>query len=187
MIETKRLILRHFIEEDIETVWKWKNDSGLSLYERSDPYAAMSRNEIRDNYIGNKDVYAIYLKGDPHKLIGEASFWFPNTFSSSTVEVGISVSEGAYREKGFGTEVSLAIGRKIFNNPKIHKIVLCVGGHNHHSKSPLGKMVKQEGVIRKDRFIDGEYYDTYVFGLLRDEFNTLINRVYRKETEDVKE
>ena len=187
MIETKKLILRRFIEEDIETVWRWKNDSGLSLYESSDPYATMSKNEIMDTYIGNRDLYAICLKGDSPKLIGEASFWFPNTLSTSTVEVGISISEGTYREKGFGAEISLAVGRKIFNNPKIHKIVLCVGGHNHHSKLPLEKMVKLEGIIRKDRYIDGEYYDTYVFGLLREEFNTLVNRVERKGTVNVKE
>src|SRR5687768_16443752 len=106
MIETKKMILRRFIEEDIDIVWRWKNDSNLSFYESSDPYASMSKNEIKDIYVGNKDLYAICLKGDPPKLIGEASFWFPNSFSASTVEVGISISEEAYREKGFGAEIS---------------------------------------------------------------------------------
>lgn len=180
MFETRKLILREFNEQDIDIIWKWKNDPSLTLYESSNPYPKMNKEEIRKNYLNDKRLYAVCIKELENKLIGEASYWYPDVFIESTVEMGVSISEEAYRNMGYGAECSLALSQIIFNNPNIHKLIMCIGSHNNNSKSPVGKLAVCEGVLKDDRFIDGQYYNTYIYGVLRSEYETIMNRLQQR-------
>lgn len=171
MIRGKNVLLRSFELEDFDKVWSWLNDSDTMLYASSNPYLVVPKDQLIKNYMNpvNKKIYAVCtIEGE---LIGEASYWVPNHLFQSTVEIGAIIGNKGNRSVGYGFETAILLGEIIFNKLNIHRITMCISDHNYFSKLPLEKSwVKKEGTIRRERYIDGKYYDTIIYGLLRNEF-----------------
>lgn len=72
---------------------------------------------------------------------------------------------------GYGAEaVSLVVDYvfRTYDHPAVGAVAY---DYNHASRGLLESLgFEEEGRIRKDRFIDGEYRDTYLYGLLRSEW-----------------
>jgi RimJ/RimL family protein N-acetyltransferase len=176
VIKGKNIYLRTIEKSDIETIWEWNNDPAVTLFSQSNPYASLSKEQMINSYFSNnsKIIYAICtLEGE---LIGEISYWFPNKLFKSTVEGGTVIGKKEYQKTGVGFEACMLMTRVVFNDKRINRISIVISDHNFMSKIPLEKaLVTREGVIRKDRFIDGQYYDTIIYGILREDYIKLHN------------
>ncbi|PXV93856.1 RimJ/RimL family protein N-acetyltransferase [Lachnotalea glycerini] len=179
MIRQGRVYLRAFEEKDMKKIWEWKNNENLARYESSNPFITMSEKEIEKAYINSsgKNCYAICLKSND-ELIGEVSFWYPNILNQSTVELGVSIEEEKCKY-GYGIEATVALFKIIFNNILINRISFCIGSHNFYSKGPLEKLFNCDGIIKNDRLIDGKYYDTYIYGFLRKDYDRIIHDILK--------
>lgn len=170
MIKCKNIYLRAFEQTDFDKVWKWNNSTSTNYFASSNPYLTASKEQIIKSIItSSQKLFAVCTMD--HNLIGQVSYWTPNKFIPSTVEMGTIIGEEDFRNIGYGIEIFLTVCNIIFNEVRVHRVTMCVSEHNFMSKLPLEKsFIIREGVIRKDRFIDGKYYDSIVFGLLRDEY-----------------
>ncbi|MBP1950952.1 GNAT family N-acetyltransferase [Virgibacillus litoralis] len=85
--------------------------------------------------------------------------------------VRISIFEQEFWGNGYGTEAMsnlLEFGFEILN---LHRIGLDVYSFNKRGIKSYEKLgFKQEGIIRDELFYNGEYHDSVIMGLLKDEF-----------------
>ncbi len=88
-----------------------------------------------------------------------------------SAEVGILVGERAYWGLGYGTDAMRALCRFAFEEMAQHRIHLGVAEFNTRalrSYEQVGFVV--EGRLRQDVYLQGRYYDSFVMGLLREDF-----------------
>jgi len=72
---------------------------------------------------------------------------------------------------GYATEAAALCLEHAFDDRGLHKVLARVFEHNDASMRVLDKLgFQQEGRLREHDYIRGEYRDTYLFGLLAEEF-----------------
>jgi RimJ/RimL family protein N-acetyltransferase len=90
---------------------------------------------------------------------------------NGTFGIGIQVDRD-HRGQGYGTAAMKLLLNYAFNERRLNKFNVSVLEGNIASATMMKKLgCVQEGVRRKNIFIDGEYKDEILFGLTRDEFN----------------
>jgi RimJ/RimL family protein N-acetyltransferase len=91
-------------------------------------------------------------------------------------EAGIVIGKKEHWNKGYGTDAMIAILDFAFNQMNLHRVYLRVFEYNQRGVRSYEKCgFKKEGVLREDRYVRGEYRDTIMMGILRDEFNKTPN------------
>ena len=111
----------------------------------------------------------IVLKEDD-KLIG-ATGLEDISFPHRNAEMGIVIGNKDCWSKGYGTEaLNLMMGYG-FDQLNLHKIFLRVFCYNPRAIRAYEKVgFKREAVLREYAYMDGEYCDEYVMGILEDEW-----------------
>lgn len=70
-------------------------------------------------------------------------------------------------DNGFGTEATELMVQYAFDQLRLHKVTARVFDFNHASQRLLETIgFSEEGIQREQVFINGEYHDTYWYGLL---------------------
>ena len=73
--------------------------------------------------------------------------------------------------EGYATLATRAMIRHAFTERRLHKVVGEAYAHNTASRRVLEKAgLREEGVLREEKFVDGEYVDVHRHGLLADEW-----------------
>ena len=93
------------------------------------------------------------------------------TAEHRSAEVGILVGDRAYWGQGYGTDAMRALCRFAFEEMDLRRIHLGVMEFNARairSYEQVGFVV--EGRLRQDTYLGGHYYDSFVMGLLREDF-----------------
>jgi ribosomal-protein-alanine N-acetyltransferase len=81
------------------------------------------------------------------------------------VEVGYWITDSA-QGKGYATEALEAVTTYAFEELRLHKIVARVFAGNTPSIAVLERVgFEREGVVSEHYFVNGEFLDTYLFGL----------------------
>ncbi len=87
-------------------------------------------------------------------------------------EIGLAISVDE-QGKGYGTEASRLMTDYGFRELRLHRIYAGVFAPNPRSvKIWEGLGYKKECVMREHVYIDGEYRDKYIFGILREEWRS---------------
>jgi RimJ/RimL family protein N-acetyltransferase len=91
-----------------------------------------------------------------------------------SAEVGILVGDPTYRGRGYGTDAMRALCRFAFEEMDLRRIYLGVMEFNARairSYEQVGFVV--EGRLRQDTYLGGHYYDSFIMGLLREDFEAV--------------
>jgi|SRR5690625_1147088 len=90
--------------------------------------------------------------------------------------VRISIFDHEFWGNGYGTEAMSLLLKYGFEILNLHRIGLDVYSFNKRGIKSYEKLgFKQEGIIRDELFYDGEYHDSIIMGVLKDEFNHIDN------------
>ncbi len=181
MIKGQKVELRPVSLEDYKRIFEWRNDeetakliAGTGFY----AYCNVSTENVEADYendvkkIDKRETgkFSIYTRGENSQHIGGIQYSALNIISRScTVGIGIGVKE--YWSKGYGTDAMKTLIHYLFQTMNLQRIKLETWSGNVQairSYEKCGFVV--EGRLRKDEFIDGQYYDTVVMGLLKEEF-----------------
>jgi RimJ/RimL family protein N-acetyltransferase len=174
MIEGKKVRIRAIEKTDIDEIMKWINDPEVKnnlllrypisrFQEEKWIERALEENDQNNKTFAIETKDCIYLGG-----IGLHGIDWENR----KAEVGIVIGKKEYWNKGYGTDAMMTILDFAFNQMNLHRVFLRVFEFNARGIKSYEKCgFKKEGVLREDRYRSGEYHDTIMMGMLKNEFS----------------
>jgi RimJ/RimL family protein N-acetyltransferase len=175
----KMVQLRAYTESDIALRLAFINDPDIAGGLTPDiPYPITLHEEKKWfealTAMGSTYKFAIEVI-DSKEFIGGCSI---NTvdWKNGVATIGIFIGNKNYRGKGYGTDAMKILIHFIFMQMNINKICLIVYSYNEAAIKCYKRCDFQiEGVLRKEIYKDGKYYDKIYMGLLRDDYLLAIN------------
>ncbi|MCB0580227.1 MAG: GNAT family N-acetyltransferase [Phaeodactylibacter sp.] len=176
-LHTPRLLLRWLCPDDLEDFLEYRSDPAVLRYQSMSP---MSRAQA-----------ARFIKSQAHKALGKAGAYQQIGIERQSdgklvgdcalklragepriAEVGYTVNP-AFQGQGYATEAVGALVGELFGRLGIHKVAALVDARNPASFRVLEKLgFAREAHLRQSYFdpIDGDWFDEYWYGLLREEW-----------------
>ncbi len=177
-LETERLLLRKFKEEDANDYAEFMSDKHMWTYqpdhtETREDYLKDFPNLLksyRKRNVSGMLRYAINLKSK-NKVIGYIGIAinFPNNLGRISWSLN-----SKFWHKGYATEAASAAINYMFNEYNLHRIELNVWQGNTASENLALRLgFKKEGMEREARLKGNKYLDSINFGILKAEWDDL--------------
>ena len=171
MLRGSRVILRAVTPEDIETQHQFENDVELYLLDGSVPQPRSSQQVQADfeSMIkgGDAIVFAIEADGE---YIGNCELAEFNS-TNQTCKLGISIGNRNYWGRGYGRDAVKLLLDYGFRYRNVRKVGLGVAANNERAiRCYRGCGFVEEGQLRQEIWINGEYIDRILMGILRSEW-----------------
>lgn len=175
-IISDRLIIRRFVKEDWQDLYEYLSDKDVVKFE---PYDTLSKEEsIKEavNRAESKFFYAVTLKNSG-KVIGNLTFFEENF---NTFELGF-VFNSKYQGKGYASEAAKALVDYAFKNMGARRVIAMCNPKN----TPSWKLMERLHMRREGHLLQNVYFktdeqdnpiwmDTYLYGILKDEWTKLV-------------
>lgn len=177
-LETERLRLRPFDEGDADAIWAVQSDPQVLRYWNSPPWTDRAR---ADHFLavcrqveqeGTGARLAVDRRSDG-VFLGWVSFarWNPDFRSAA---LGYCLGQPAWGH-GYATEAARAVLTWAFDALDLNRVQAEVDTRNRPSARVLEKLgFVLEGTLREDCIVNGDVSDTWVYGLLRREWEASI-------------
>ena len=174
-IETERLILREFVEEDWQRAYEYESDP---LYLRYYEWTERTPESVKE-FIGwflahqkqmprYKFQLAIILKSN-NLLIGNCGVRMDKV-DALEADIGYEL-DPKYWNHGYATEAAHVIVDFGFNRFGVHRIWAHCIADNTGSAHVLEKLgMQREGRLRETQHFKGRWWDTFIYGILADEW-----------------
>ncbi|HYG73887.1 MAG TPA: GNAT family protein [Planctomycetota bacterium] len=170
-----RICLRPLEREDARVLEFYINDPDVTrtLQAYRPMNLQIEEDWIADLYKKESDIVLGIAIKSSDKLIG-ATGLHRLEFKDRRAEFGISIGAKEEWDKGYGTEATRLIVGYGFETLNLNRISLRVYEHNPRAQRAYEKAgFKKEGVLRKEVYRLGRYWDTIVMGILREEWDAL--------------
>jgi RimJ/RimL family protein N-acetyltransferase len=168
--------LRAYEMDDLDRCCAWINDPEVTRDMAVDVTYPVSRaqeeawlKEAMSQARPPKITYAIDTLADS-RHIGTIDFRKIGG-NARHAELGIMIGDKTCWDHGFGTDAIRTMLRFGFEELNLNRVYLTVSDDNARGIACYRKCgFTEEGRLRQDRFREGEYRDTIVMGVLREEF-----------------
>lgn len=166
-----RVTLRTVEENDLEFIRDGVNHPDVrSLVGQSFPTNIPQEEKFFDEANENDDVIQVLITAQNDR-IGFMEF-DPIDRETGTAELAFWVLP-EYQREGYAREAAELMLEYAFNELRMHKVSANVYEFNEPSMEFLKDIgFTQEGVLRENAFVGGEYHDTYYFGILEREWRS---------------
>ena len=158
---------------DLPKLYEWINNEDLVLF--NSYYKPVSEMEHKDWFesISKKSdlfIFTIRLE-ETDNLIGTCQLQRIN-FIDSNAELQIRIGESKGRGKGYGTQAVRHLLDFAFRQLNLHRVYLHVFKDNVGAIKSYEKVgFVKEGLLRDAAHVNGKYVDSYVMGVLRNEYS----------------
>ncbi|MBR5229294.1 MAG: GNAT family N-acetyltransferase [Firmicutes bacterium] len=191
ILETKDLIIRPSVWEDIEDFYKWEQMPEVTeFFSIGDGQTKeeVIRKYIADDQNPQAQQFTILLKENPD--IMESLDFGPETEAAGTRKVGrivlgdiedgwkaevwrIYIADKNLRGKGYGKQAMEAVLGYCFDMLDLQRVYL-----DHYTGNPAAQLYlslgfKYEGVLRRNCRKNGVLYDVHLMSMLRDEYEAM--------------
>ena len=180
MIQTSRLFIRPFQEQDSESLFEYLSDPTVYRFEPGEPVSLEEAREITLKRAQGTVFWAVVLQS-AQKMVGHLYFQQTEPEEFSTWELGY-IFNPRFHNQGFATELAAALIQYGFANFGIHRVVAYCNPENIASWRVLEKIgMRREGHHRKNVFfhtaIDGSpaWVDSFEYAILKEEMNPVEN------------
>lgn len=181
LLKGKMVKLMAFMDEDIPQFESWYNDTSfLRFYDMIMAYPR-EKNELKGmiESIRKTDTEFIFAMRtiEDNKFIGVTGFQ-NILWNNGTGIIYIGIGNERYRGRGFAKEALYLTMQFGFEELNLHRIQLDVIEYNESAIALYEKLgFKKEGTYREFIHRDGKRYDMYLYGILRDEWDS-IHKIY---------
>ena len=170
MIYGDKIYLREILKEDIDETYNLCSDSEVLKYNGNE-YGMLSKKYIIEHLkylnIPSKRNYVIINKQGA--IVG-VIIYSEDKYSRNVYNISLTIGKKYWR-KGYGTDSIKTILKYLFLKRKVHKVELEVVRENEAAVLFYKKCgFIEEGIRRKKYYYKGEYLDTILMGLLKEEF-----------------
>ena len=177
VLETERLLLRKVAVTDLEDVFEFSSDPEVAHHMTWEKNS--TKEETLVNFLqpalegyteGQCGTWAIVQK-ESNKVIGTCSLvdW---SNMHRKAEIGYVLNR-EFWGSGFATEAFKEVIKYGFNTLHLNRMEGGCDIDNYGSEKVMLKLgMKFEGVLRKNELIKGEFRDTKIFSILKEEFDS---------------
>lgn len=169
-METERLVLRRFCQEDLQDLFEYLSDEEVVKFE---PYHAMDINAVRENLnwrISTDEMIAVELKSGG-KMIGNV---YVGKRDFQSLEIGF-VFNKKYWGNGYAFESCSAIINEAFSHG-VHRVFAECDPKNANSWKLLEELgFRKEAHFKKNVYFETDaegnpvWKDTFLYAILSDE------------------
>ncbi|MEU8891506.1 GNAT family protein [Streptomyces sp. NPDC048442] len=176
LIETPRLLLRHFAPHDAAPLRAYRSDPVVARYQvwRS-PLSEQDAAEQVLRYASERPVdpgwfhYAVEHRGEG-VLVGDLAVWLDDNLRQA--EVGFTLAP-AHQRRGYGTEMVTALLDHLFLDRGLHRVSAECDTRNTPSATLLERVGFRREGLRPEFSLNprtGQWTDTLIYGLLRRQY-----------------
>jgi len=176
----KKVVLRPVCKEtDLDSIYRWINDPEVNRYvEGYLPMTKEAEAEWIDRVSKNKDI-VLAIETLEGRHIGSMGL-HKIKWKDRTATTGAMIGEKDHWGKGYGTDAKMILLNYAFNTLNLRKISSSVFSFNKRSLAYSLKCgYKVEGVLNRQRFVNGRYYDEVLLGVFKKDWQPLW-REYKK-------
>jgi len=172
-IQTERLILRPFTAKDAADVYAyWRSDPNWPLFNASVPadFSSKDASEFVTKLIArNRTTQPSWAMVYQTSVVGVVSLTYEQNHRIAVIGYGI---HGQLKGRGMSTEAARkVIGQAFATYSCLRKIRAHTNAENIASARVLEKLgFLHEGTLRANQFVDNQFQDEAIYGLLREEF-----------------
>lgn len=170
MLYGENIYLRDVVREDIDILYDVCSDKDVLKY--NGLYTGVMTKEYMDSqfhHLTKPNKKELVIVTNSSDIIGYV-YYKENSYTRDVYSIGITIGK-YYWSKGYGQDSIKTLCRYLFNSRQAHKIELEVVKVNKRAINCYKKCgFKQEGIRRSKYYYEGEYLDTIVMGLLKEEF-----------------
>ena len=170
---TNRLLIRRFTVEDWYSIHEYHSDPFVVQYETFSPFTKEQSYEAAEYYAQSPNFWALCLKGRG-PLIGHI---FLANCNNYVWNLGFILNR-KYHQQGYATEACFALLDYVFQQQEAHRIIAECQIKNIASYRLLERLgFQREGHLRQHAFFKRDsqgnpvWIDSYMYGLLKQEWN----------------
>jgi ribosomal-protein-alanine N-acetyltransferase len=165
MLEGKSVNLRIMEREDLPLLKEWVNDLDFEgVYE---PISQETKTDLERRYDQLKEGQWFFIEKKDGTKIGYIAHFLANE-KRTALGYALAPSE---RGKGYGSEAIKIVIDYLFMSKNIVRVQAEINPENVASQRALENAgFKKEGILRKAFFSRGEWIDTAIFSILREEW-----------------
>jgi len=172
MLKGSQVYLSPIQEKDLPELFAWINDRETVLYNASyRPISDLEHRSWYESLSGDRNrVFFLIRRVSDDGLIGSCQLLsIHSVYRNAELQVRIGRKES--RGRGFGTEALKLLLRFAFDDLNLERVYLHVFETNKAAIRVYEKIgFVHEGILRKAAYINGEYLNLIVMGILKDEY-----------------
>jgi len=172
MLKSAHIALKALRATDSPLLWQWINDRELVSFNSSYKPVSEEQHQAWFEAIQQRAdtfIFAIRL-WETDQLIGSCQLHSINCVSRSA-ELQIRLGDAAEHGKGYGTEAVQLLLQFAFADLNLNRIYLHVFASNTRAIKVYEKSgFLREGTLRQAAYINDQYTDVLVMGILREEY-----------------
>lgn len=167
--------LRAVNRDDLPRFVEWFSDPEVRRYlDMYLPFSLAQEERWFENLLERMEkhetvMFTIEVEEDDAR-IGNISL-FDINWKDRHAELGITIGDKAYWNRGYGTDAIRTMLELAFNEMNLHRVLLRVHADNVRAITAYQKAgFRREGTLRESVFREGVYYDMVLMGILDGEF-----------------
>lgn len=177
MLRGKLVVLKPLEWEDLEQVHTWYQDPEVLYWSSGNhPDTFFSRYDLEEQYereARGESIRRFMIETHDGTQLGVISYKNMNRQIHS-VMIGLFIGEKEYWGKGHGTDAVRAFLRYLFHQHNFNRVELETWAGNERAVRTYEKCGFQiEGRIREGFYVDGQYCDKLIMGILRRDFDQI--------------
>jgi RimJ/RimL family protein N-acetyltransferase len=171
MIRGSKTCLRALERDDLPHFVRWINDPETRRFMMMRyPLSLTEEEKWWEGFFERKDDHIFAIEAGDGTYIGNIGLHGIERENRRAL-LGILIGEKAYWGQGYGTDATRAMLGWAFGYLNLHRVSLTVYAYNERAiRCYLKSGFRHEGAMRQARYVDGQYYDELIMGILRDEF-----------------
>ncbi|MEH7344714.1 GNAT family N-acetyltransferase [Bacillus sp. JJ1532] len=168
-IQTERLIIRKFIFDDWQAVYKYTSDPIVMKYIPEGVFSEEDAKEfVIKNSVDQAVKFPVLLKNE-NILIGHIAF--EKFFGEHTYEIGW-VFKQEFQNRGYASEAAEALLKFGFEDMKLHRIIATCQPENTPSYRVMEKIgMRREGFFKKCIPQGNDWWDEFYYAILKEEWS----------------
>ena len=184
----EKVKVRNLNRQDIPLLVKWKNDPEIADLVRGGPIHTTFDMECRrfEKSLTEYNTMRMIIETLSRKPIGFISLGEIDR-DNRKAEIGMLIGEKEYWDQGYGTDSLITLLDYLFREKCLNRVGLEVFEYNTRAKRAYEKIgFTVEGVQRKGLFRKNAFYDVYLMGILREDFEAAHNRQHQNRNAGVR-
>jgi RimJ/RimL family protein N-acetyltransferase len=174
-LETERLILRRFADDDLASFLAYLNDPLVARYQTWDSYTAEQARDVIEKQKGLEPglpgkwfTFALELK-ENKKLVGHIALSLKEQ-DQQQAEIGFTLAR-EFHGKGLAREATVCVLDYVFDVLGLHRVIAIADCENESSVNLLDRLgMRREGHFIQNIWFKGRWGDEYLYAILRDEW-----------------